>query len=352
MKVEPGQERARRLHERLVTAGRTICRSEALLGHWAAAAPELVSTIDQTVALREAVDWLAGTGALTVPKGRHSWDESFKPALPLFVIVFGVRPSRRDQSWRNHAWRPELGWAASLPTINDLHLSHLVAINDWLAATKGGRVPVVPVRIRSAEVLGDEKALDGLAKTKLFGTGRVTWEMLAAVRIEPPLALRRVGPGGAVLVVENADPYWLAIEALTGHAGPVGMVAWGAGRGGGRSLPTLALEPGVTGPIWYWGDFDPTGLDIPAASSPAVAAAGLGPLRPAEPLYEAMADHADRVGPTAGREVWGARNRSAWLGPLLWARFAHVVESGGRVAQEVLGPEQVTAAAQLLASDF
>lgn len=349
MRVEPGEERALRLRQRLVEAGRTICRSEALVRHWAAACPELVSTADQAVALREAIDSLAGSGALTVPKGRASWDESFRPALPLFVIVAGVSSARRDPTWRNHAWRHELGWAASLRTINDAQLSYLIAINDWLAATKGGRVPIVPVRIRSAEVLGDEKALDGLAKSSLFGNGRVTWEMLAAVRIEPPLALRKVGPGGAVLVVENADPYWLAIEALSGHAGPVGVVAWGAGRGsGGRSLPTLAREPGVAGPVWYWGDFDPTGLDIPAGASPAVEAAGLGPLRPAEALYEAMADHVDRVGPTLGRERWEGRDRSSWIGPRLWARFSRVVAGGHRVAQEVLGPEQVTAAVQQL----
>jgi hypothetical protein len=279
-------------------------------------------------------------------RGRDSWDGSFRPALPRFVLVAGVSRARREQAWREQAWRDELGWAADLRTINDSNLAHLVAINEWLVATKGGQVPVVPHRVRSAEVLGDEKALDALFKTTLFGSGRLTSELLAAVQIEPPLALRRVGPGGAVLVVENADPYWMAVEALNGRAGPIGLVAWGAGRS--RSLPTLAKEPGVTGPVWYWGDFDPSGLDIPTSASPAVEAAGLGPLIPAYPLYEVMADHADRVGPTAGRENWGVRNRSAWLGPRLWARFSAVVDSGCRVAQEVVGPELVTSAVQHL----
>lgn len=238
--------------------------------------------------------------------------------------------------------------ASSLRTITDRNLAHLMAINDWLVASKGGHVPVVPQRIRSAEVLGDEKALDDLAKTALFGPGRLSWGLLAAVQVEQPLAMRRVGAGGAVLVVENSDPYWLAVEALRGRGGPVGLIAWGQGRAGVRSIATLAHEPEVTGPVWYWGDFDPTGLDIPVAASPAVVAAGLGPIRPAEALYEAMADHVDRAGPTPGREAWGMKDRSGWLGPHLWSRFLRVVETGHRVAQEVVGPEQVAGAVQRL----
>ncbi|MEA2502507.1 MAG: hypothetical protein QOD01_2618 [Actinomycetota bacterium] len=346
--MEPGQERAQRLHGKLIAAARRVCRFSVLMTEWAGAAPELVGAADQTVALREALESLAEAGLVSLPKGRSSWDRSFRPALPFFVVVAGVGAGRRDDSWRNHSWRHELGWVASLRTVGDAQLAQLMAINDWLLATKGGRVPAVPRRIRSAEILGNEKALDDLAGSALFGPGRITWELLAAQRIEPPLALRRVGPRGGVLVVENADPYWLAIEAMVAAPGPVGVVAWGAGRGGSRSLPTLALEPGVTGPIWYWGDVDPAGLDIPAAASAGVAASGLGPLRPAESLYEAMADHADQVGPTEGREAWGAKDRSGWLGPALWARFEPLVRSGGRIAQEVLGPDEVLAATRTL----
>lgn len=343
-----GEERAQRLQLRLVTAGRVLCRSDALVAHWAAAAPELVGSIDQTVALREAIDALALAGSVTVPKGRDSWDGSFRPGLPRFVLVANVGQVPREQTWRTHPWREEMGWASSLRTITDHNLAHLMAVNDWLVATKGGHVPVVPQRIRSAEVLGDEKALDALARTALFGPGRLSWALLAAVPVEQPLAIRRVGGGGAVLVVENSDPYWLAVDALRCRGGPVGLVAWGQGRAGVRSIATLAQEPDVTGPVWYWGDFDPTGLDIPVAASPAVEAAGLGPIRPAEPLYEAMADHVDRAGPTPGRETWGTKERSAWLGLRLWSRFFTVVETGQRVAQEVVGPEQVAGAVQQL----
>lgn len=343
-----GEERAQRLRARLVDAGQIMCRSEALMRHWAAAAPELVGAVDQTTALSEAIDVIAAGGGLTVPTGRSSWDRSFSPALPRFVVVKGIGQARRERAWRTLPWRGELGWVASLRVLTDANLAHLLAINDWLAATRGGRVPVVPQRIRSAEVLGDEKALDNLSRSKLFGEGRLSWELLAATPLAPPLAVRQVGGGGAVLVVENSDPYWLACEALAGHAGPVGLVAWGQGRGGVHSLPTLALEPGVTGPVWYWGDIDPAGLDIPSAASPAVAATGLGPMLPAVPLYEAMADHLDQAGPTPGREVWDRKDHTAWLGPQLWARFREVVESGGRVAQEVVGPDQVIAAVQKL----
>lgn len=343
--TEPlGHERARRLKERLVAAGRAVCRSDALLTNWSEAAPELVGAADQLVALREAIDVLAGGGDLAVPKGRASWDTSFTPALPRFVVVAGMS-ARRMSPWRDQAWRNELGWVASLRSLGDRQLAHLTAINDWLAATKGGRVAPVPRRVRSAEILGDEKALDDLSRSALFMDGRLSWDLLAAVPVEPPLALRRVGPGGAVLVVENSDPYWLCVDALDGQEGPIGLVAWGQGRAGTRSLPTLAREPGVTGPIWYWGDFDPVGLDIPIAASAGVEVAGLGPLLPAAPFYEAMAEHAERSGGTECRMPWPARDRSAWLGADLWTEFAAVVACGRRVAQEVLGPDQVRAAA-------
>ncbi|MGH9279016.1 MAG: Wadjet anti-phage system protein JetD domain-containing protein, partial [Acidimicrobiales bacterium] len=227
----------------------------------------------------------------------------------------------------------------------------LMAINDWLVATKGGRVPTVPHRIRSAEILGDEKAFDELSRSALFMDGRLSWELLAATPIEPPLALRRIGPRGGVLVVENSDPYWLCVEALAGQEGTIGLVVWGQGQAGIRSLPTLAREPYVTGPVWYWGDFDPTGLAIPIAASAGVEAAGLGPLRPAEPFYEAMADHAERTGGTECRTAWGERDRSSWLGVPLWKRFSPVVGRGRRVAQEVLGPEQVRIVAASLGVD-
>lgn len=106
-------------------------------------------------------------------------------------------------------------------------------------------MPVVPRRIRSAEIFGDEKTLDGMSTTTLFGAARLTWDLLAVIEIEPPLAIRHVGSEAGVLVIENADPFWLAVQALQGTAGLVSVVAWGAGRSGERSLPSLAREPGV-----------------------------------------------------------------------------------------------------------
>ncbi|MGH9280923.1 MAG: hypothetical protein ACRD12_22890, partial [Acidimicrobiales bacterium] len=111
--TEPlGYERAGHLKERLVAGGRAVCRSEALLTSWSEAAPELIGAADQMVALREAIDVLANASELAVPKGRASWDTSFTPALPRFVVVAGMS-QRRLSPWRDQAWRHELGWVAS-----------------------------------------------------------------------------------------------------------------------------------------------------------------------------------------------------------------------------------------------
>ena len=64
-----------------------------------------------------------------------------------------------------------------------------------------------------------------MARTGLFGPGRLSMELLACQRIPPPLAAAEVGSGADVLVVENSDPYWVAIETLRTEAtNSVGLV--------------------------------------------------------------------------------------------------------------------------------
>jgi hypothetical protein len=126
--------------------------------------------------------------------------------------------------------------------LSDARLRELIAVNDWLAHTNGGKTSVVPVRYRPAEIFGDEKCLDGMVRTHLFGPGRLSLDLLACVRIPAPLPSIAVGPGPDLLVVENNDTYWVAADTLPnghGHGHRIGAVAWGCGN----AFPSQVAAP-------------------------------------------------------------------------------------------------------------
>ncbi|WP_208024721.1 Wadjet anti-phage system protein JetD domain-containing protein [Mycobacterium marinum] len=226
-----------------------------------------------------------------------------------------------------------------MPTLSQPRYDDLVAINSWLVATKGGQPPVVPMRYRSVELFGDEKRLETIMRTNLFGGSRLSLTLLACARIPPPLAAARVGDGPDVLVIENSDPYWAAVgilKASTSHT--VGVVAWGAGKSFPSQVPTLAVDVAGYGPshgnVWYWGDMDPDGLAIAAEAARLSDLADGPPIRPAHRLWQAMADapvqnaqDVDWSHETTGRK---------WLGEDLAIYLDGIRNAGGRVAQEAV----------------
>jgi hypothetical protein len=229
--------------------------------------------------------------------------------------------------------------------LSDAQFNDLVAVNNWLADTRGAIVPVVPMRYRSVQLFNDEKRLEHLARSfTLFGPGRLSLELLACQRFPPPLAAVEVGPGPDLLVVENSDPYWMAIDVLRNHPTEhsVGIVAWGCGRSFAAQIPTLSIDVAGRGPVfgtvWYWGDLDPKGLAI-AAEAGAAAATLDGPaIRPACTLWAAMADQPVQA---AGRITWSEIGRE-WLGPELHDHLAEVRLARGRVAQEAIPHTVIT----------
>jgi len=219
---------AERLRDGLHALGRVRVPLDAVLSVWASAAPDLTGSAESLAALAASLRALADAGLLELPAGR-SWDRSTRPPLPRFVTVPGSRRERPPDRWRSFPWRKELGWVASLPYVGDTNFEALIAIDTWLARHDADGPPV-PVRVRSAEVFGDEKRLDDFVKTRLFGPGRLSLELLGAVRYPPPLPTRLVGDGSSILIVENMDPFWVCVEAARTTAGSVGRVAWGAAR--------------------------------------------------------------------------------------------------------------------------
>jgi hypothetical protein len=301
---------------------------------WATAAPRLVGDPAQAAALEAALRDLATRGMVELPT--TAWNTSTTPPLPRSVIIPAARRAARDREWIRFPWRHELGWVASLPALSDARLRDLVAINDWLARTDGGNVPVVPVRYRSVEVFGDEKCLERMARTNLFGPGRLNLQTLACVRRPAPLPAVVIGPGPDLLIVENSDTYWVAVDVLGQRdSHRIGAVAWGCGKAFPSQIPALDVDVAgrgpVTGAIWYWGDLDPAGLVIATDAAAAAAAAQAPRVRPAAGLWAAMAT---RPIQEAGAVDWSTAKGRDWLGPELWEQAAHVRDAEGRVAQE------------------
>jgi hypothetical protein len=318
----------------LHATGSVRIRLDRLWTLWATAVPRLVGHPAQAAVLATALHDMAARGDIELPV--TAWDTSTTPPLPRAVVIPATRRAPRDRAWRRFPWRRELGWVASLPTLPDARLSDLIAINDWLSRTDGTTVPVVPLRYRSVEVFGDEKCLEGILRTNLFGAGRLTLEILACVRIPPPVPAVAIGPGSDVLVVENSDTYWAAVDALSpGGTDRIGAVAWGCGKAFPSQVAALAVDVAGRGPvagtIWYWGDLDPAGLTIATSAAAAATATGRPSVRAAEALWAEMA-HRPIQDP--GTIDWSAAPGRSWLGPHLWNQLTPVHDGQGRVAQE------------------
>jgi hypothetical protein len=93
------------------------------------------------------------------------------------------------------------------------------------------------------EVLGDEKHLDGMTRTSLFGPGRLSLQMLACIRIPAPLPAIVIGAGPDILIVENSDTYWVSAEILGGRDNhPIGALAWGCGKAFPSQVAALGVD--------------------------------------------------------------------------------------------------------------
>jgi len=310
---------------------------------WAASAPRLEGDPAQAAGLGAALSHLAAQGTVDLPA--TAWDTSTTPPLPRSILIPDARRAVRGREWARFPWRHELGWVASLPTLSVARMRDLIAINDWLARNDGRDVPVVPVRYRSAEMLGDEKHLDSMTRTSLFGPGRLSLKMLACIRIPAPLPAVVIGVGPDILIVENSDTYWVAAEILGRHGNhPIGALAWGCGKAFPSQVATLGVDVAGRGPVtgraWYWGDLDPPGLLIATDAAAAATSAAVSPVLTAVGLWAAMGDCPIQQ---AGEIDWSAAPGCRWLGAQLWDQLDHIREEKGRVAQESVPPEIIAA---------
>lgn len=290
-----------------------------VMGRLLSLRPELGTDADRYRQLAAILDSLAERGDIVLTKGRTVRHGT---SLPTSVRVGGATPPIRvEDPARRFPWVPQMSWAAGGSRRRaDVH-ENLVALSTWIARHPAPRS--APVRERSLEVLGDDKALGRMLTGVLAGHPE-TVAALAVEVVHPPMAVAEIeqAHGRTVLVVENGTTFHSVVRAARCHvaAGVPVAVRW-VGFGVGRQLATLVpsladLSPPPTA-MAYFGDLDPAGLTIAAEGAHACAVAGLPPLRPATCLYGWLLDRG-RPQPRSAH-AWPAAGLD-WLGAGLCQR--------------------------------
>jgi len=291
-------------------------------------------------ALASYLSGLREQGHLQLPVHRNLWDTTPEPALPQWVQLAAPAPAGPPIDHRAIAWPPELALLVDEPRIAPDVLQDLLKIKRFLAEGGRQREPV-PQRERSVEILGDEKRLDVLVRSRLFRRISRVSELLRIREVPVPIVWEP-GPddanGHSVLVLENLHTYD-SFRRWNAREGAYLAVVYGGGKAFAGMLDDLvrivfdlgALE------IEYFGDLDVEGLNIPAA-----AAHGVGdiPLVAAARWYELLlARGGDLEVPDVPAPV--PAFALAWLPEHLRPGVQQLLTAGRRLPQELVGWEQL-----------
>ncbi|MGW3102834.1 hypothetical protein [Streptomyces sp. NPDC001100] len=295
----------------------------------ASALPELVH---DTIKRGEREGLWAASRTTTVRRGRT--------VLPKAVTLPGTTRPVDKLVPVDVPLRGELAeWAATL-RLSTPQRQLLLAVNDWLRRTDGGKTPVVSIAERAYELLLDEKAFDTnppRGGSTLWSPGRLTFELLRCERLPTPLVWEpvtsEIGQSGAVVCVENHATFRTLLRVLRARtAPPWTAVAWVQGRNT-APLESLAALPFPVTRLDYLGDLDAAGLQIAATACATAERAGI-PAGPAERLWAMLVTRPSRPArPTSDAK---ARELVAWLPAPVRDQAYGLLVTGQAVPQEAL----------------
>jgi len=331
--------------------GRLRLERPALWSAFLAADPEGASRADARPALVGLLQELAAAGELQLPRSRRSFATTAAPPFPEWLtLARPPAPPAPGEPLRPHdpktvPWAPELAFASAMGRLGDETWSDLHALQRFFQQG-GRRRPFVPARERSVRIFGDEKQLDRVARSPLFGIGRLSYEVLRCFPVVPPLVWDP-GPGldaGPILVLESHHTFY-SFCSWNRTRGRYAAIVYGGGASFGQSVEYLLDVTGkvhASGELLYFGDLDPEGLRTASRAAEAAARLSLPPLRPAVDWYARLL--------TLGRELEapilaeaGAGQVDAralnWLPEGLRPEVAELLASGRRLPQELLGWE-------------
>ncbi|MCE7892471.1 MAG: hypothetical protein DYH12_22660 [Sorangiineae bacterium PRO1] len=285
-------------------------------------------------------------GSIRLPPERgNRWDRSMDPAVPTSVDIVRDQTAPAAFPWRTFPWHQKLHWVVQCRSLSNQQIEFLRRVHEGFV--KGMFREAAPLKYRSLQLTGDEKALASLTTTSLFGPGRLTLAMLACLPDALPLAWEAVGDGGRMVIFENAGPFNVARRVLAEIAArPYDIIAYGGGRSVLAALGHIkTIERGVES-IHYVGDLDHAGLDIAWATRNCARDLGLPAVLPATELHRQMLAGAEAFGlpqgwPSIERFSEGDRQRILEvIAPSLRSQVTAVLRAGCRIPEEILGPDE------------
>lgn len=315
--------------------GRKIALS-TLRQEFARERPELASSGTFRQRLRERLEELAAAGRITFPsESGRAWDTVGMPSLPKWVQrPPTLKPTRIDPA--AIAWLPAMAFARKLQRVADVEAA--AAINDFLIKCRHDLQPV-PLRERSLQIFGDEKALGRRCRGGSMFGGELKLETIGAFDPAPPLPYEAIGVSGLpVLLLENHHTYW-SFSSWNTASRKYSAVVYGAGwviSRCGDAVATVLRQTGGTG-VEYFGDVDPTGIRIALKLSGQLLAAGLPVLRPAADLYRWAFENGMRTALKRAPSQAQLEEARGWLPPEQHSHLEALYGSAKRIPQESVG---------------
>lgn len=228
----------------------------------------------QRETLRLILDELYGAALIEYPKSQRLWDKSALPHLPEWVSRTHTR--KVVEHANDIIWSPELSFLANTKKRSD---SPWIAVDAWLKKNRGKQLNKKPLRERSLDIFGDEKALDALVATTPFKNGLIACETFCCYYVPEPIPWVP-GPIGSEsksgICIENATTYDTLCR-FNKDVGLWGFVAYGRGNNFAAMAEGIVqvLESYGHSRLMYFGDADHEGIEIAARGAKRLLESGI-----------------------------------------------------------------------------
>ncbi|UOE53521.1 Wadjet anti-phage system protein JetD domain-containing protein [Cytobacillus oceanisediminis] len=175
----------------------------------------------------------------------------------------------KDEMLTNYHTSISMTYYLNRPDQYKKEKSQLMAISQFLT-NKRKSVPVLSVNERSYQLFGDEKLLFSKKGKRILANIGITYQDLCCYFTYEPFFYYSVtqAENNSILIVENKDTFFslkkLFKEGIYSWNGiRFSMLVYGEGNKITRSIDYMdELQVPVETPIYYFGDFDPTGISI------------------------------------------------------------------------------------------
>lgn len=328
-------------------AGRVTVELAAIWPCFYAIRPELRSAVTARQRLATDLHILAEAGVISLPASKGSFDRTALPPLPRFVRLLTAPLATEPRfDHQTFPWSLPMTFVAALARLPSPEQAR--RLNDFFR-NGGANRPYVPVKERSHGIFGDEKALERILEGQLGQEGRLTFDLLRCYRVPlvpVHLAFEHAAPD--VLIVENEATFDSVARWNREHQ-QFRAVIYGRGKEVEKTthfiLKEIQSKPGT---VYYFGDLDRSGIQMPYRFSRGVIQQGGRSIVPALSCYRLLlsqtpstitsdaSDDGEALADEAA-QVW--RNALDWLPEEIRAQVDTLLATDQRIAQEATGWE-------------